>query len=232
MIRAVFMLLAAGLLLVMLPVSLAQAEDGYDLWLRYHPLPSNARAGVASHAKVIVAPQALSAVSNSAVEELQTGLEGLLTAAVPIGQEVRDGAIVLGTPQNNPAIGRLALPMEQLGDEGYIVRNLTMSGHETTVIAANSDIGLVYGVFELLRQLQTGVVPGALDIIEVPKIGLRLLNHWDNLDRYVERGYAGQSIWDWWRLPDILDPRYTDYARANASIGINGTVLNLSLIHI
>ncbi|PHQ61234.1 MAG: alpha-glucuronidase, partial [Sphingobium sp.] len=48
----------------------------------------------------------------------------------------------------------------------------------------------------------------------------------DNLDGMVERGYAGQSIWDWWRLPDYKGPRYTDYARANASIGINGTVLN------
>ena len=53
-----------------------------------------------------------------------------------------------------------------------------------------------------------------------------MLNHWDNLDGSVERGYAGQSIWDWWNLPDLKDPRYTDYARANASIGINGTVLN------
>jgi alpha-glucuronidase len=53
-----------------------------------------------------------------------------------------------------------------------------------------------------------------------------VLNHWDNLDGTVERGYAGASIWDWWHLPDWKDPRYTDYARLNASIGINGTVLN------
>lgn len=47
-----------------------------------------------------------------------------------------------------------------------------------------------------------------------------MLNRWDNLDRHVERGYAGASIWDWHKLPDYLDPRYIDYARANASIGI------------
>ncbi|HBN91111.1 MAG TPA: hypothetical protein DD397_00990, partial [Hyphomonas sp.] len=45
-----------------------------------------------------------------------------------------------------------------------------------------------------------------LDVISRPKTKLRLLNHWDNLDRHVERGYAGQSIWDWHRLPDYLDP--------------------------
>jgi len=51
------------------------------------------------------------------------------------------------------------------------------------------------------------------------------LNHWDNLNRYVERGYAGISIWNWHTLPGYIDQRYIDYARANASIGINGTVL-------
>jgi len=52
-----------------------------------------------------------------------------------------------------------------------------------------------------------------------------MLNHWDNLDRIVERGYAGFSIWDWHKLPCYVDPRYEDYARANASIGINGVSL-------
>ena len=55
---------------------------------------------------------------------------------------------------------------------------------------------------------------------------LRILNHWDNMDRTVERGYAGQSLWDWEELPGTSSGRYEAYARANASIGINGTVLN------
>jgi alpha-glucuronidase len=57
-------------------------------------------------------------------------------------------------------------------------------------------------------------------------VRLRVLDHWDNLDGYVERGYAGRSLWEWQTLPEWRDPRYTDYARANASLGINGTVLN------
>ena len=64
-----------------------------------------------------------------------------------------------------------------------------------------------------------------LDIVSQPRTRIRVLDHWDNLDRHVERGYAGQSIWDWHKLPGYLDPRYTDYARACASIGINGAVL-------
>jgi alpha-glucuronidase len=64
-----------------------------------------------------------------------------------------------------------------------------------------------------------------VSVVSKPRIQHRVLNHWDNLDRTVERGYAGFSIWDWHKLPDYIKPRYKDYARANASIGINGTVL-------
>ena len=53
-----------------------------------------------------------------------------------------------------------------------------------------------------------------------------MLNHWDNLDGTIERGYAGNSIWKWDELPGTISPRYAEYARANASIGINATVLN------
>ena len=59
-----------------------------------------------------------------------------------------------------------------------------------------------------------------------PRLRRRLLNHWDNLDGTIERGYAGRSLWDWDELPGRVDPRVADYARANASIGINGTVIN------
>ena len=96
----------------------------------------------------------------------------------------------------------------------------------TTVIAANRDIGVLYGVYRYLSLIQTGASVDRLDIVSVPKVKLRMLNHWDNLDRHVERGYSGQSIFDWWRLPGYVDPRMVDYARANASLGINGTVLN------
>src|SRR4030095_6006194 len=94
-----------------------------------------------------------------------------------------------------------------------------------TYILANTDIGLLYGVFHFLRMLQTHQSIQNLNITSVPKIQARILNHWDNLNRHVERGYAGISIWNWHQLPGYLDQRYTDYARANASIGINGTVL-------
>lgn len=226
MTRAIITYLLTAIFLAVCPVSPARGEDGYDLWLRYRLLDDDARVSVAKHTASIVVSASPSPVMRAAEGELQKGLAGLLGRQIPSTREIGAGAILLGTPQGLPAIDHSGLPMEQLGAEGYIIRSLEISGHSTTVIAANGDIGLLYGVFELLRLIQTGAALEALDIVGVPKTGLRLLNHWDNLDRYVERGYAGQSIWDWWRLPDILDTRYTDYARANASIGINGTVLN------
>ena len=77
-----------------------------------------------------------------------------------------------------------------------------------------------------MRLLQTNKSIENLNIVDAPKINVRILNHWDNLNGTVERGYAGFSLWNWQKLPDFIDQRYIDYARANASIGINGTVLN------
>jgi len=118
----------------------------------------------------------------------------------------------------------------RLGPEGYLLGRTRLQGQDVTLIAAHADIGLLYGSFAWLRSLQQGAAgtatPARQPQASEPALPLRVLNHWDNLDRSVERGYAGQSIWNWWELPGIVDPRYLDYARANASIGINGTVLN------
>jgi len=92
-------------------------------------------------------------------------------------------------------------------------------------LSASEPAGLLYGAYYLLRQQYSGHVVGDA-VVEVPQYRLRILNHWDNLDGTIERGYAGHSLWRWDELPDVESPRYREYARANASIGINGTVLN------
>lgn len=108
------------------------------------------------------------------------------------------------------------------GAEGYTLR---AANDGTVQISANSDVGALYGTFALLRHLQTGRPLAGLDLTSAPRIERRLLNHWDNLNGFVERGYAGFSLWQWFHLPEIRDPRYRDYARALASVGLNGTVL-------
>lgn len=204
----------------------AGADDGYRLWLAPQPLAEADGAESRARATGIVAPEELSPIAANAAAELAAGLAALLGRDVPRLSEPGDGAIVLGTPRDSALIAGLDLPLQGLGDEGYVVRSVEADGEAFAVIAANGDAGLLYGAFALLRELGAGGTLAGLDLVEAPAVGLRVLNHWDNLDRSVERGYAGQSIWDWWRLPHYRDPRYRDYGRANASIGINGTVLN------
>ena len=204
----------------------AAAEDGYELWLRYPQLNAESRALLARSATAIVAPREISPTTQAAIDELARGLGGLLGATPPVTSTVRSGAILIGTAQTLPAIATLALPLEDLGNDGFVIRSAVILEQAVTVVAANTEIGELYGVFALLRHVQTGNALSELDLLSTPRIGLRLLNHWDNLDRSVERGYAGQSLWDWMTLPQYRDSRYVDYARANASLGINGTVLN------
>lgn len=110
----------------------------------------------------------------------------------------------------------------RLGKEGYTIR--TSEGK--TVLEAATEQGLLYATYHLLRLQAEGADCTRLDIREKPAFDIRVLNHWDNLDGTVERGYAGRSLWKWEELTDSVPARYREYARANASVGINGTVLN------
>ena len=220
--------LVAGALVLasILPVQQLRAEDGYELWLRYRPVES-AHAGEYRGAVMQLVAAATTPTQIVTRAELRRGLGGLLGAAVPLSDVVTsNGALIVGTPASSPLVGKLELDTDQLGGDGYLIRSVVVDGHRATVIAANDDLGALYGAFHFLRLLQTRQSLDRIDLRVVPRIKLRVLNHWDNLDGHVERGYAGASIWDWHKLPDWVDPRYTDYARANASLGINGTVLN------
>ncbi|WP_322965436.1 alpha-glucuronidase family glycosyl hydrolase [Sphingomonas fuzhouensis] len=194
---------ALSLSLVALPFP-AAADDGYTLWLRM-AAPSVGQVSV----RLLGASPTLDLAGAELRRALPTGTPPVVVATALA-----------------PSLGALRLPFDGLGEEGYLVRSVTMNGQHVLLVAGNTDRGALYGAFALIRHLATGGKADAVALRSAPKVKLRVLNHWDNLDESVERGYAGQSIWDWWTLPDFHDPRYTDYARANASIGINGTVLN------
>jgi alpha-glucuronidase len=140
-----------------------------------------------------------SATLSIAIEELQQGWQG------------KDNARVILLVKNDKAIR----------NDGF---KLSADG-----IQANTDLGILYGVYELLRRQQTGEPVEAM--ISNPSYEVRVLNHWDNPDGPIERGYAGHSIF-WRKGEDSLvvteDDKllWKEYARANASVGINGTVLN------
>ncbi len=224
----------AFLFLLLLAGYSIRAEDGYRLWLRYDRVTDSRllqqyRRQISSyHFETGNSP-----ILQAARQELVTGLTGLL--GTPIGevysesaQVSSDGALIVGTPSSSVFIRRLhwADTLTSLGDEGYLIRSYTLDGKHGIAIAATSDKGVLYGVFRFLRLLQTQQSIEHPDIVSIPALRYRILDHWDNLNRIVERGYAGLSIFNWWTLPLYKDKRYTDYARADASVGINGAVVN------
>ncbi len=216
--------LALGLALGTHP---AHAEDGYELWLRYRAAPAARLAEYRAAATQLVSARGASATIEAAADEFGRALRPMLGQAPPRRARItRDGAILIGTPATLGALAPLAPQLAGAGAEGYLIRRVTVDGHSAIAIAGNSDAGVLYGTFRFLQLLQTGEPLASLDVRSTPRIGHRVLDHWDNPDGSVERGYAGSSLWDWQKLPGFLDPRYTDYARACASVGINGAVVN------
>jgi alpha-glucuronidase len=212
----------------------ASAEDGYRLWLRYDPIadPALVQAYRAGISEIVIPAGTRRGFSMGSVDaardELVAGLRGLLGADIPVvAKATRDHALVLAVATRSPELTALVseADLRAAGEEGYIIRRVKVDGRDQTLLLANRDIGVLYGAFALLRHLQLQQPLDQLALVSAPRIQRRLLNHWDNLNGFVERGYAGDSLWEWFQLPDITTPRYRDYARACASIGINGTVL-------
>lgn len=213
--------------LAVLATNVAHAEDGYRLWLRYDPLPATAMTAYRAQITSFVVDGS-SASSQAISEELGNGLTGLLGQSILRADKIdRDGAVVVLT-SNSPLAAGLSWKrqLESLGPEGFRIASVRLGGHSVIVIASAGERGAVYGVFHFLRLLQTLQPLAHLNIVEKPRLQLRMLDHWDNLDGSIERGYAGRSLWNWSDLPDKIDPRLRDYARANASIGINASALN------
>ena len=218
-----------GLLLITASSFAVHAEDGYRLWLRYDKVRNTQRLTEYREALKSFVVEGSSPTMLAARHELHIGLGGLLGR--DIAEETRvhhSGVLVAADFRTSKSLAGLDLKsdLDKIGGEGYLILSRKLDGKETTIITANSDVGVLHGVFGFLRLLQTEQDIHNLHIVSFPRIKLRILDHWDNLNGTIERGYAGFSIFDWHTLPIYLKPRYTDYARADASIGIDGTVLN------
>ena len=216
------------LLILFLVNQTIRSEDGYRLWLRYDKISDSQLLNNYKKSVTGLIIEGQSPTLSAAGKELQMGLNGLLASQIPLEKSIeRDGIIVAGTPANSPIVASLKLNdrLKTLNEEGYIILSTVYKKKKIIVIAANKDAGVLYGTFHFLRLLQTNQDIKNLSIKNAPETKVRILDHWDNLNRTIERGYAGLSLWEWKSLPDTISQRYTDYARANASIGINGSVL-------
>ena len=209
-------------------IAFGQNLSGYDLWLGYKKIedPQLFKAYTNSFSNVFF--DAKNETTQIAKKELSAGLRKMLGKAPEYTIEPDGNAmLIIGkiSELNPQLIKELAMDSIALGKEGFYIKRIVINGKRQLVLTANEDIGILYGVYRLLHSIQTHKKPEELAILDVPKVKLRMLNHWDNLDRSVERGYAGFSLWNWQKLPDYIDQRYIDYARANASIGINSVSL-------
>lgn len=202
-------------------------EDGSRLWLRYAP-PGPAAGSYREVVRQILV-QGDSDTAGIIREELTGGLGRMLGQDIAVsGGEVAEGAVIVGTPENSSIVAGLDLDSElrAQGAEGFIIRSMEVAGRPATVVASVGEIGALYGTYRFLRLMATARTITGLAIAERPQVEIRMLNHWDNLDGSIERGYAGRSLWQWDDLPDGVSPRYREYARANAAVGINGASVN------
>src|SRR4030095_1524002 len=191
----------------------AKAEDGYRLWLRYDPLPQPTAEKLRSRFSTLIVP-GNSATANATRSELTDALTGLLGSAPRIASKIEhSGALVVGTPESTSLIASLGLQRQlaELGPEGFVIRTVWMNSQPVTVIASQSETGALYGSFHFLRLMQTIQSVESLNVALKPRLRLRVLDHWDNLDGSIERGYAGRSLWDWSALPQKVDHRIPAY---------------------
>jgi alpha-glucuronidase len=204
----------------------ARAETGYDAWLRYAPVPEPARARYAS------VPRTVTVVGDSPVlrtarDEVIRGLGSLLASPIqPVASLSGKPTIVLGTLDRvQPALRGVKMPAG-LAPDGFWIGTATVRGASLLIVAGQNDRGVLYGAFSLLHRIALGESVTSLDERQEPGSPIRWVNHWDNLDGTIERGYAGRSIF--FENGQVLDDltRVRDYGRLLASVGINGVTIN------
>ena len=156
---------------------------------------------------------------------LSLALTGLLIAAcsqpVPVAQDGTDLWLAAGRSYEDVLASVTTGIDPALPAEGFHIYDASGVRH----VDAGSEAGLRYGVYALQRAEVLGQAGPGMDLQEKPFYDLRLLNHWDNLDDTVERGYAGMSMWEW-TAADIPVERIHHYGKLCASVGLNGAVLN------
>ena len=156
------------------------------------------------------------------MNRFMTLMMAIAAAVAIVSCAPREPEALLWLPGCEPAVKAEIIvdPALDLHEDGFMIKD-TPHGRQ---ILAKTDVGVMYGKYALQRMERTGQADGPLDVREEPSYDRRILNHWDNLDNTVERGYAGWSIWHWGEPVPVELIR--QYSQLNASIGINGSVLN------
>ncbi|WP_321474563.1 alpha-glucuronidase family glycosyl hydrolase [uncultured Paludibaculum sp.] len=209
---------------VWLPLAGVQAETGAAAWLRYAALDSTASRQYRASLPATIVVLGHSPVEESARAELIRGVKGMIGVTLRVQSTLpAEGAIVLGT------VAELRQPAPEMGplaEDSYALRTRQTGAATNLIVAGGNDRGVLYGTFALLRKIALGEPVDRLDERQVPYALVRWVNHWDNLDGSIERGYGGRSIfWDQGQVRADLS-RVSEYGRLLASVGINGCSIN------
>ena len=202
-----------------------EERAGYACWLTYREVKDEAlrQSYLRGCSRIAIAGD--SPVLRSARDELFAALQSMLGEATQEVEAADETAtLVVGTVGSHPLLRGEGV----VSEEGFAIRRVDGG---PIALAANTDRGALYAVFHFLSLLQEGASIERLDVAEAPTNGLRMINHWDNMDGSIERGYAGRSIF--FRDDRFVEDfsRVRDYARLLASVGLNAVSINNVNVH-
>lgn len=204
-------------------------NPSYDCWFANSKIENeDIKKQYQKYASCIIVSEN-SQIINTAASEIISNLKKILQIRITLSKKpVNDNFIILGTIEKSPLINDNLNEVEknEINDEGFIIKNICSNNKKFIVIAGKRDRGVLYGVFSFLKDIKILTNPDNLYRIENPSSPLRIINHWDNMNGFIERGYAGKSIF--YNNNKFLKnfKRIRDHARLLSSIGINGVVLN------
>lgn len=213
-----------------------QQSIGYACWLQEGRLALYEQAGWAKEI-VVAGSQAMlqHGPLRTAIDEIKRAIT-VFVGREPVIHEISASTpyMVLGVQASSDGMDKILyeLAQEDMPLEGYLIRSVQASADEPCIVlAGKSDSSVLYAVFHLLRLLRLDHDIRELNIKEFPAHRLRMINHWDNMDGSIERGYAGGSIFFQDNKVLTASPRLRDYARLLASIGINAITINNVNVH-
>jgi len=209
-------------------------DNGYYCWLEYGKLEDVELKNIYRKWCANIVKFGDTPLIKCAVKELIIGIENMLGISPEIVSiPIEPSFIAVGTLGQNPIIDKAVGENEQkdIMEDGFLIKNINSEDKDYIVLTGINDKGVLYGVFSFLRLLRMQKDIRDIRKIENPYFQMRMLNHWDNMDGSIERGYAGNSIF--YKDNKFTDDtaRVRDYARLLGSIGINGIVINNVNVH-
>jgi alpha-glucuronidase len=205
---------------------------GYSCWLRRDRIRDAALA--AAYVPYVSSIRTVGAgpIIASAREELKSGISDLLGRAPAESGRSRPAGIVLGTLEALRDGALIAdADMEGIRDDGFLVKTAGRDGPASVILSGKTESGALYAAFRFMSILSRGGDVSNLSIADIPKNRIRMLDHWDNMDGSVERGYAGRSIFFRDNAVVRATERIRDYARLLSSVGINAVAINNVNVH-